>query len=228
MVVPVTDLFSDLSNLYTVFHNGCTSFTLPPITVLQYLSPHILDALLLSDLYMTATLLGWGKTSLWFLFSFRRWLTILSNYSCVRWPFVLSFKNAYSYFSSFQSSSQSLIQCTSICWVLVPGRSAQVDRLLHLGPTLQELYQLGSDPWWDSLCSFPEYQSNTTCLSFPRINTHLMLPIAITRQSAGVFRTCKRSLNLSQSTCKKFIVPFRLVHSGIVLSFLNHLSHGRV
>lgn len=33
--------------------------------------------------------------------------------------------------------------------------------------TCPGVLSVGSGPWWNSRCSFPEWRSNTNCLSFP-------------------------------------------------------------
>lgn len=49
-----------------------------------------------------------------------------------------------------------------------------------------------------------------TSLKSPKTYICLKLSIAMTGQSAGVFWICRRGcLNLSQSACKKFIVPLK-------------------
>ena len=59
------------------------------------ISPHSPQLLLLSVFLITAILVG--SNSLWFRFSFSRWLITLTIFSCAYWPFVYLFwGNVYS------------------------------------------------------------------------------------------------------------------------------------
>lgn len=65
--------------------------------------------------------------------------------------------------------------------------------------------------FWEHTSNF-KHKRNTYNTSLKSPNTYicLKLSIAITGQSAGVFCICRRGcLNLSQSACKKFIVPLK-------------------
>lgn len=54
--------------------------------------------------------------------------------------------------------------------------------------TCPGVLSVGSGPWWNSLCNFPEWRSRTNCLSFPGIlRTHINIIIRPTNDITEVW-----------------------------------------